>query len=34
MAAYSLYKKYGFKEMAGIEKSFGHDLAFEKSLES
>jgi len=30
--AVSLYKKFGFMEVKAVEKSPGHDLAFEKSL--
>lgn len=30
--AVSQYKKYGFNELEGIERAFGHDLAFEKRL--
>ena len=31
--AVSLYRKFGFIELAGVEKASGHDLAFEKRLE-
>ena len=30
--AVSLYQKYGFTELKGVEKAPGHDLVFEKSL--
>lgn len=32
MEAVSLYKKHGFIEMKDVEKSPGHDLAFEKRV--